>query len=126
MYNEECETYIEEMTEDISTVAKLLASETEKKVPETGPFPKITVEFEDKSGMLDITYWQLSVCSIYIEGKKEDRRYLEVSGTLKGGYKISCLNFAGTTSECIEMLRNPSYVENVKQTMRVNLNAMDD
>lgn len=58
MYNEKCETYIEEMTEDISTAARLLASETEKQVPETGPFPKITVEFEDKSGMLDITYWQ--------------------------------------------------------------------
>lgn len=126
MYNEKCETYIEEMTEDISTAARLLASETEKKVPETGPFSKITVEFEDKSGMLDITYWQLSVCSIYIEGKKEDRRYLEVSGTLKGGYKISCLNFAGTTSECIEMLRNPYYVEKVKNTIRVNLNGMDN
>lgn len=46
------------MTEDISTAARLLASETEKQVSETGPFPKITVEFEDKSGMLDITYWQ--------------------------------------------------------------------
>ncbi len=126
MYSERYEPYIEEMTEDISAVAKSLALEAERDVPETGLFPKISVEFKDKSGVLDITYWQLNVCSIYIEGENNDKRYLEVSGTLKSGYKISCLNYAGTKSECIEMLRNPSYVENVKQTMRVNLNAMDD
>lgn len=39
---------------------------------------------------------------------------------------MSCFNFAGTTFECIEMLRNPFYVEKVKQTMRASLNAMDD
>lgn len=126
MYSERYEPYIEEMTEDISSAAKLLALEAEKNVPETGLFPKITVEFKDKSGILDITYWQLNVCSLYIEGGNIDKRYLEVTGTLKSGYKISCLNFAGTKSECIDMLRNSSYVEHVKQTMRVNLNAMDD
>lgn len=126
MYCESFEPYIEDMTDDIYIAANRLASETESKVPEIGLFPKITVEFKDKSGILDITYWQLNICSICIDGGNEDKRYLEVSGTLKNGYKISCLNFAGSTSDCIEQLRNPSYVERVKQTMRVNLNAMDD
>lgn len=125
MYSERYEPYIEEMTEDISDAARLLALDAERNVPETGLFPKITVEFKDKSGILDITYWQLNICS-FIEGGNGDKRYLEVSGTLKGGYKMSCFNFAGTTSECIEMLRNPFYVEKVKQTMRASLNAMDD
>lgn len=126
MYSERYEPYIDAMSNDISIAANILASETESKVPEKGLFSKITVEFKDKSGMLDITCWQLNICSMSIDGGNEDRRYLEVSGILKSGYKISCLNFAGTTSECIEQLRNPFYVERVKQTIRVNLNAMDD
>lgn len=125
MYSERYEPYIEEMSEDISSAARSLALEAEREVPETGFFSNISVEFKDKSGVLDITNWQLNICSIYIEDGDKNRRYLEVSGTLKGGYKISCFNFAGTKSECIEMLRNPFYVEKVKQTMRVNLNAMD-
>lgn len=126
MYSERYEPYIEEMSEDISSAASSLALEAEREVPETGLFSKISVEFKDKSGVLDITNWQLNICSLYIEDGNRDQRYLEVSGTLKGGYKISCFNFVGTKSECIEMLRDPSYVEKVKQTMRVNLNAIDD
>ena len=51
MYSERYEPYIEEMTEDISDVAKSLALEAERDVPETGLFPKITVEFKDKSAV---------------------------------------------------------------------------
>lgn len=127
MYSERCEVYIEEMTDDIGVAAKLLADQVEKEIPETGLFPKISVRFKDKSGKLDITDWQLTICCIdEIDGGDENKRYLEVSGFLKSGYKISCYNFCGTKSECVEMLRNPSYVEKIKNTMRINLNAMDD
>lgn len=126
MYSENDETFIEKMTEDISAAARLLALGTEKEVPKAGLFPKITVEFKDKSGKLDITYWKLSICSISIDGGNENKRYLEVSGTLRNGYEVSCFIFAGTTSECIEQLRNTSYVKRVKQTIRLNLKAMDD
>lgn len=127
MYSERYEIYIEEMTEDIGIAAKQLADNAEKDIPEMGCFPKMTVQFKGQSGKLDITNWQLAICSISkIDGGDENKRYLEVSGYLKGGYKISCYNFCGTKSDCIKQLRNPSYVERIKQTMRLNLNAMDD
>lgn len=127
MYTDRDEIYIEAMTADIAAAAECLAIETEKNVSETGWFAKITIPFYDNSKGLDITDWFLSVCTICeADGGNEDKRYLEVSGLLKGGYKISSFNFCGTKSECIEQLRNPSYVERIKNTIRVNLNAMDD
>lgn len=126
MYSSNDEIYIEAMTDEIELAITSLIPELEK-VPETGLFAKITTTFKDKSGKLDITEWQLSVCTISkIDGGNENKRYLEVSGKLKSGYKISCFNFCGTKQECIEILRNTYYVEKVKHSIRVNLNGMDD
>lgn len=127
MYADGDEIYIETMTADITAAVERLAIEVEKNVPDTGWFSKVTIPFKDNSKGLDITDWQLAICSISkADGGNENKRYLEVSGLLKSGYKISSFNFCGTKSECIERLRDPSYVERIKVTIRVNLNAMDD
>lgn len=125
MYADGDEIYIGTMTADITAAVERLAIEVEKNVPDTGWFSKVTIPFKDNSKELDITDWQLVICSISkADGGNENKRYLEVSGLLKSGYKISSFNFCGTKSECIE--RDPSYVERIKVTIRVNLNAMDD
>ena len=49
--------------------------------------------------------YQKRDCSISkADGGNENKRYLEVSGLLKSGYKISSFNFCGTKSECIRAI----------------------
>lgn len=127
MYGSSDEVYVEAMTEDIRNAVVLLATVAEVKVPEHGLFEDVRVNFEDKSGKLDITRWGLAVCTIgNFDGADVDKRYIDLYGLLKGCARMSTLIFCGSKAQCIETLRQPDYVEKIKSTIRNSLFWMDD
>lgn len=89
-------------------------------VPPTGKFEKVVKFFKDPTKSLDIVTWGICIRDLIYNGCGEDvynKRYLELIAYIGDGYGITQIVGSGSLKECSKLLRSPSFIDKVQETM---------